>query len=94
MRQTSDNFMDELLKDNTPRENPAASLSDKLAEEIDSRIDKAVAAAMSKYQAVMETIVDPIPAAEAQVPEGKAHAEERPYIDEGHPDLQNTIENK
>ena len=82
MRQTTDNFMDELLKDNTPRENPAASLSDKLAEEIDSRIDKAIAAAMSKYQAEAEKIVDPIPAApekveapEEQAPEGEESAE-------------------
>ena len=76
MRQTSEDFMKELLKDNKPIENPAASLSDKLAEEIDSRIDKAVAAAMSKYQAEMEKIVDPIPAAEAQASEGEGKAEE------------------
>ena len=60
MRQTSEDFMKELLKDNKPITNQGETLSEKLAEELDSRIDKAVAAAMIKYQAEAEKIVDPI----------------------------------
>ena len=75
MRQTSEDFMQEMLKDNKPQENPAASLSDKLAEEIDSRIDKAIAAAMSKYQAEMEKIGDPIQTEEAKDVAGEGKAE-------------------
>ena len=63
MRQTSEEFMkamEEFNEGTTPK--TPMEMSEKLAEEIDSRIDKAIAAAMSKYQAEVSKVSEPIPA--------------------------------
>ena len=77
MRQTSEEFMKamEQFNEGTTHRAPM-EMSEKLAEEIDSRIDKAVAAAMSKYQAEAEKIVDPIPAAPEKVEASEEQAQE------------------
>lgn len=50
MRQSSTKFMEEMLKDNTPKEMPGINLDDKIAKAIDERMDKAMSELMSKFQ--------------------------------------------
>lgn len=53
MRQTSEKFMDELLKDTEPAEQPDYS------EKISEILDKKIAKAMEKYTAEVEKVNDP-----------------------------------
>lgn len=53
MRQTSEKFMDELLKDTEPAEQPDYS------EKISEILDKKIAKAMEKYTAEVEKLNDP-----------------------------------
>lgn len=53
MRQSSEKFMDELLKDTEPAEQPDYS------EKISEILDKKIAKAMEKYTAEVEKVNDP-----------------------------------
>ena len=77
MRQTSEEFMKVMEEFNEgPTHASKSDLAEKWAEELDSRIDKAVAAAMSKYQAEAEKIVDPIQEAPEKVEAPEEQAQE------------------
>lgn len=63
MRQTSEKFMDELLKDTEPAEQPDYS------EKISEILDKKIAKAMEKYTAEVEKVNDPSsPGTEVETP--------------------------
>lgn len=65
MRQTSEKFMDELLKDTEPAEQPDYS------EKISEILDKKIAKAMEKYTAEVEKVNEPnsSPGTEVETPE-------------------------
>lgn len=96
MRQTSDKFMEELLKDNTPQpirqpDEMMAGFVDKMADMIDERID----AAFAKFKEQTEKAA-PVPPEESpgqpDVTEGSFDQIIRP--EEEKPGVDSTIENK
>ena len=68
MRQTSEQFMDEMLKDNTPT--PAGQGSD-LADQIAKTIDEKLEKAMSKFTEQFAKVSEPTEPAEVETPEKK-----------------------
>ena len=68
MRQTSEQFMDELLKDNSPT--PAGQGSD-LADQIAKTIDEKLEKAMAKFTEQFAKVSEPTEPAEVETPEKK-----------------------
>ena len=80
MRQTSEKFMDELLKDSEPAEQPDYS------EKISEILDKKIAKAMEKYTAEVEKVNDPGSSSGNEVETPAEDAEET--IDETNNDVE------
>ena len=68
MRQTSEQFMDEMLKDNSPT--PSGQGTD-LAEQIAKTIDEKLEKAMSKFTEQFAKVSEPTEPAEVETPEKK-----------------------
>lgn len=68
MRQTSEQFMDEMLKDNTPT--PSGQDSD-LAEQIAKTIDEKLEKAMTKFTEQFAKVSEPTEPEEVETPEKK-----------------------
>lgn len=86
MRQTSEKFMDELLKDTEPAEQPDYS------EKISEILDKKIAKAMEKYTAEVEKVNDPNSSPGNEVETPAEDAEET--IDETNNDVEEGEENE
>lgn len=68
MRQTSEQFMDEMLKDNTPTPSGQGSdLADQIAKTIDEKLEKA----MAKFTEQFAKVSEPTEHAEVETPEKK-----------------------
>ena len=68
MRQTSEQFMDEMLKDNTPMQScQGIDLADQIAKTIDEKLEKA----MSKFTEQFAKVSEPTEPAEVETPEKK-----------------------
>ena len=80
MRQTSEKFMDELLKETEPAEQPDYS------EKISEILDKKIAKAMEKYTAEVEKVNEPISSPGNEVETPAEDAEET--IDETNNDVE------
>ena len=96
MRQSSDKFMDELLKDNIPQPPRAADemmagFEDKMADMIDKRID----AAFAKFKEQIEKAA-PVPPEESSGQPDVTEVSSDQYIrpEEEKPGVDSTIENK
>lgn len=68
MRQTSEQFMDEMLKDNSSMQsNQGSDLAEQIAKTIDEKLEKA----MSKFTEQIAKISEPTEPAEVETPEKK-----------------------
>ena len=77
MKQSTEAFIKKMAELNeAPAVNQAQSLSEQMAEAIDSRIDKVISEMMSKYQSELAKVSDPIPGAETEVESPEAPAKE------------------
>lgn len=69
MRQTSEQFMDEMLKDNTPTQSgQGTDLADQIAKTIDEKLEKAMAKFTEQFAKVSEP-TGPTEPAEGETPE-------------------------
>lgn len=69
MRQTSEHFMDEMLKDNSARTDPSDQY-EQIAKVIDEKIDNAMNRMMEKFNSQVSQVNDPEPK-EVETPEPK-----------------------